>query len=33
MLAALKNMLHNAWAMRWYYATLIIPLACVVGWS
>lgn len=27
-----KHMLHNAWAMRWYYAGLLIPLACVVGW-
>jgi hypothetical protein len=28
----LKQMLRNAWDMRWYYAILLIPLAYVVGW-
>jgi hypothetical protein len=29
----LKHMLRNLWQMRWYFAFLLIPLGCVVGWS
>ncbi len=29
----LKQMLRNAWDMRWFLALLLIPLGYVVGWS
>ncbi|CAB3717261.1 hypothetical protein DFP87_1357 [Achromobacter marplatensis] len=28
----LKQMLRNAWDMRWYYAILLGPLVYYVGW-